>query len=233
VVNLRDEEHTVSTRNAGKRIRLLIADDERLFRDGLRVLLETERCFEVVGYAADGAQTVRLAKQLKPDVLLLDVVMPRMGGLDTLRALRENRLRVKTILVTGSIERTDVLNALQLGAHGVVLKDVDPELLFKSIHVAMRGEYWVDCTAVSDLVTALREASPAPAVSAEQRSFALTEREFEIVLAVAGAQSNKQIAQQLRISPETVKHHLTKIYDKVGASTRLELVLFAKQHGLL
>jgi two-component system nitrate/nitrite response regulator NarL len=223
----------VSTPKAGKRIRLLIADDERLFREGLRVLLETEPSFEVVGYAADGAQTVRLAKQLKPDVLLLDVVMPRMGGLDTLRALRENRLRVKTILVAGSIERTEVLNALQLGAHGVVLKDVDPEFLFKSIHVAMRGEYWIDRTAVSDLVTALREASPAPAVPAEQPSFGLTEREFEIVLAVAGAQSNKEIAQQLRISPETVKHHLTKIYDKVGASTRVQLALFAKEHGLL
>jgi two-component system nitrate/nitrite response regulator NarL len=223
----------LSTPKAGKRIRLLIADDERLFREGLRVLLETEPCFEVVGYASDGAETVRLAKQLKPDVLLLDVVMPRMGGLDTLRALRRHRLRVKTILVTGSIERTAVLNALQLGAHGVVLKDVAPELLFKSIHVVMGGEYWMDRAAVSDLVTALREASPKPDVPAAQRPFGLTRRELEIVTAVAGGQSNKEIAQQLRISEETVKHHLTRIYDKVGASTRLELALFARHHGLV
>jgi two-component system nitrate/nitrite response regulator NarL len=223
----------LSTPKAGKRIRLLIADDERLFREGLRVLLETESCFEVVGYAADGAETLRLAKQLKPDVLLLDVAMPRMGGLDTLRALRENRRRVKTILVTGSIERTAVLNALQLGAHGVVLKDVPPELLFRSIHVAMRGEYWVDRTAVSDLIAAFRQACPAADVPAAQRSFRLTDREFEIVVAVAGGQSNNEIAQQLRISTETVKHHLTRIYDKVGASTRLELALFARHHGLV
>jgi two-component system nitrate/nitrite response regulator NarL len=223
----------LSTPKAGKRIRLLIADDERLFREGLRVLLETEPCFQVVGYASDGAETVRLAKQLKPDVLLLDVVMPRMGGLDTLRALRKHRLRVKTILVTGAIERTAVLNALQLGARGVVLKDVDPELLFKSIHVAMRGEYWMDRAAVSDLVTALREASPQPDVPAAQRPFGLTRRELEIVTAVAGGQSNREIAQQLRISEETVKHHLTRIYDKVGASTRLELALFARHHGLV
>jgi two-component system nitrate/nitrite response regulator NarL len=223
----------LSTPKAGKRIRLLIADDERLFLEGLRVLLETEPGFEVVGYASDGAETVRLAKQLKPDVLLLDVVMPRMGGLDTLRELRRHRLRVKTILVTGSIERTTVLNALQLGARGVVLKDVAPEVLFKSIHVAMRGEYWMDRTAVSDLVTALREASPKPDVPAAERPFGLTRRELEIVTAVASGESNKEIAQQLGISEETVKHHLTRIYDKVGASTRLELALFARHHGLV
>ncbi|PYR94168.1 MAG: DNA-binding response regulator [Acidobacteria bacterium] len=216
-----------------ERIRLLIADDERLFREGLRVLLETEPGFEVVGYAADGAQTIDLAKQLNPDVLLLDVAMPRMGGLDTLRALKGNRLHVKTILVTGSIDRTEVLNALQLGAHGVVLKGAAPELLFKSIHVAMRGEYWVDRTAVSDLIAAFREASPLPDAPAAQRPFGLTEREFDIVIALTGGLSNKEIAQQLGISEETVKHHLTKIYDKVGASTRLELALFAKHHGLV
>jgi two-component system, NarL family, nitrate/nitrite response regulator NarL len=199
----------------------------------LRVLLETEPDFEVVGYAADGAQTIHLAKQLNPDVLLLDVAMPRMGGLDTLRALKENRLHVKTILVTGSIDRTELVNALQLGAHGVVLKGAAPELLFKSVHVVMRGEYWVDRTAVSDVIAAFREASPLPDAPAARCPFGLTGREFDIVVALTGALSNKQIAQQLGISDETVKHHLTKIYDKVGASTRLELALFAKHHGLV
>jgi two-component system, NarL family, nitrate/nitrite response regulator NarL len=223
----------VSGPDPGGRIRLLIADDERLFREGLRVLLETEPGFEVVGYAADGAETIQLAKQLNPDVLLLDVAMPRMGGLDTLRALKVNRVQVKTILVTGSIDRTEVLNALQLGAHGVVLKGAAPELLFKSIHVAMRGEYWVDRTALGDVIAAFREASPLSDAPAAQRPFGLTGREFDIVVALTGGLSNKEIAQQLEISEETVKHHLTKIYDKVGASTRLELVLFAKHHGLV
>jgi two-component system nitrate/nitrite response regulator NarL len=106
-------------------------------------------------------------------------------------------------------------------------------MLFKSIHVAMRGEYWVDGTAVSDLIAIFREASPLPDAPAAQRRFGLTDREFDIVVALTGGLSNQEIAQQLGISEETVKHHLTKIYDKVGTSTRLELVLFARHHGLV
>jgi two-component system, NarL family, nitrate/nitrite response regulator NarL len=217
--------------SVGKRIRLLIADDERLFREALRLLLETEPSFEVVGYAANGNDTIRLAKEVKPDVLLLDLVMPHMGGFDTLRALAASRVSIRTILVTAAIERSDVLMALQLGARGVVLKDVSPELLFKSIRVVMSGEYWVDGSAVSDLISALRQATSAKV--AEEPKFALTPRELEITVAVAAGYSNREIARQLHISRETVKHHLTKIYDKVGASTRVELAVFAHHHKLL
>jgi two-component system, NarL family, nitrate/nitrite response regulator NarL len=216
-----------------KRIRLLLADDERLFREALRFFLETDPAFEVIGYAADGAETVRLAKQLKPDVLLLDVAMPRLGGLDTLRALSAAHVRVRTILVTGRIARTEALIALQLGARGIVLKDASPDLLLKSIHVVMHGEYWVDSTAVTDLISAYRAAPPAEPAPAAAPKLQLTQREREIVIAVAAGRSNQEVARQLKISKETVKHHLTSIFDKVGASSRLELALFAHRHDLL
>jgi two-component system, NarL family, nitrate/nitrite response regulator NarL len=216
-----------------KRVRLLLADDERLFREALRLMLEAVPGFDVVGHAADGAETVRLAKQLKPDVLLLDVGMPRLGGLDTLRALSAAQVHVKTILVTGNIARNDVLTALQLGARGIVLKDASAELLLKSIHVVMQGEYWLDGVAVTDLISAYRSATPAPAIPQPQAAFQLTHREREIVAAVANGQSNLEIANNLHISKETVKHHLTAIFDKVGASTRLELALFAIHHHIV
>jgi two-component system, NarL family, nitrate/nitrite response regulator NarL len=212
-------------------IRLLVADDERLFRDALCALLESEPSFDVVGCAADGEETIRLARQVQPDVLLLDLAMPPMSGLDTLRALSASRVSTRTVLLTGAIELPDVLMALQLGARGVVLKDVSPALLFKSIRTVMSGEYWVGGSAVPDLISALREAAPARA--SEQPKFGLTARELEIVVAVAAGRSNREIARELHISHETVKHHLARIYDKVGASTRVELAVFALHHNLL
>jgi two-component system nitrate/nitrite response regulator NarL len=222
---------SMSMADARKRIRLLIADDVRLFRDALSVLLETEPSFEVVGYAANGDETIPLATRLKPDVLLLDLVMPHMGGIETLRALSAAQVPVRTILLTAAIERPDVLIALQLGARGVLLKDASPELLFKSIRVVMAGQYWVDATAVSDVISAFRAAAPAADAAAPPK-FGLTRRELEIVIAVAAGESNREISRRLNISQETVKHHLTNIYNKVGASTRVELALFAVHNNL-
>jgi two-component system nitrate/nitrite response regulator NarL len=221
----------MSMADAKKPIRLLIADDVRLFRDALSALLETEPSFEVVGYAANGDETIPLAAQLKPDVLLLDLAMPHMGGIETLRALAAAQLPVRTILLTAAIERPDVLIALQLGARGVLLKDASPELLFKSIRVVMTGQYWVDATAVSDVISAFRAATPA--ADAAPLKFGLTRRELEIVIAVAAGESNREISRRLTISQETVKHHLTNIYNKVGASTRVELALFALHNNLV
>src|SRR5688572_23850783 len=114
-------------------IRILIADDERLFREALRVLLETEGGFRVVAGASDGVETVHMVRRLKPDILLLDLAMPGLAGLDALRALASGRLGVRTLVLTGGITREDIIAALQLGARGVVLKDAAPELLFRSI----------------------------------------------------------------------------------------------------
>jgi len=215
-----------------KRIRLLIADDERLFREALRVLLETEPGFRVVGYASDGAEAVSLARKLKPDVLLLDLAMPRVPGMEALRALTNGAKPVRTIVVTAAITRAEVVTALQQGARGIVLKDVSSELLFKSIRAVVAGQYWVGHESVSDLITALRQSQPAPETQRTAR-FDLTPREIEIVQAVVKGYSNKEIASQLGVAEDTIKHHLTSIFDKVGVSSRLELALFAVHHNLL
>jgi two-component system nitrate/nitrite response regulator NarL len=217
---------------APRRIRVLIADDETLFREALRLLLETEPDFRVVGYASDGVEAVALARKLKPDVILLDLAMPRLPGLEALRSIASGSKSVRTILLTAAMTRTDVITALQHGAHGIVMKDAPPDLLFKSIHAVMKGEYWIQREAVADLVAAVRASRPAvPQASA--RRFNLTQRELEIIQAVVDGLPNKEIASRLGVREATVKHHLTSIFDKVGVSNRLELALFAMHHNLV
>ena len=212
-------------------IRILIADDHAMFRKGLRSLLSTEAGLTVVGEAESGEEAVRMARALHPDILLLDVAMPGLSGMEALSELAAAPIPVRTILLTASIEKPDVVKALKLGAAGVVLKASQPAELFKSIRGVMTGQHWIGREAVSDLVEALRtldedSASPRP-------RFGLTPRELEVTSAVVSGFSNKEIAKKLVLSEDTVKHHLTNIFDKVGASNRLELALFAVHHRLL
>jgi len=212
-------------------IRILIADDHPIFRDGLRRLLQAEG-LHVVGEAPNGEEAVKLAGQLKPDILLLDVAMPQKPGLEALRELSEAKTPVRTILLTAAIERTQIVEALQLGARGVVLKESATELLLKSIRAVMQGEFWVGRESVSDLVQTLRELMPPAGAEARKTKFGLTPRELEIISAIVAGYSNRDIAQKFSISEQTVKHHLTNTFDKLGVSTRLELALFAVNHGL-
>jgi DNA-binding NarL/FixJ family response regulator len=213
-------------------VRILIADDHALFRDGLRRLLETERDFRVVGGARDGLESPKLAKALRPDILLLDLAMPRAGGLEALRAMAEAPSPVRTILLTGSIETRQIVQAIQLGARGVVLKESAAELLFGSIRAVMAGQYWLGRETVADLVQALRALTPHRRRRSPPGTFGLTARELEIVSAVVAGLPNRDIAGKFSLSEQTVKHHLTRIFDKVGVSTRVELAVFAIHHGL-
>jgi two-component system, NarL family, nitrate/nitrite response regulator NarL len=214
-------------------IRIVIADDHPIFRDGLRRLLEAEPDLKVIGEASDGNDAVKLARQLKPDVMLLDLAMPRQPGLEALRDLSTGGANgVKVILLTAAAEKHQIVEALQLGARGVVLKDSATQLLLKSIHTVMAGEYWVGREAVSNLVQYLRTQMQASNEESRQKKFGLTPRELEIVSAVVAGYSNKEIAEYFKISEDTVKHHLSNIFDKLGVSTRLELALFAVNQGL-
>jgi len=212
-------------------IRVLIADDHALFRDGLRKLLESEEGFEVVGEAPDGEMLVALARKTQADVILLDLAMPRQDGMEVLRELAASDIPVRTLVLTASIDKDQIVRALKLGAYGVILKESSTQRLFDSIRCVMAGQYWVGRESVSDLVRALRTVSPGESTT-RSREFGLTPREMEIVTLVVAGYSNPDIAQRCSISEQTVKHHISNIFNKLGVSNRLELALFAVNHRL-
>ena len=212
-------------------VRILIADDHPIFRDGLKRLLESEHGFRVVGEACDGIEAVELVRKLNPEILLLDLAMPRRAGIEALRDLSTESVPVRVILLTAGAEKEQIVEALQLGARGVVLKDSATQILLKSIRAVMDGEYWVGRESVSNLVQYLRSLIGSGTPSRRSR-YGLTPRELEIISAVVAGYANREIAEHFKISEDTVKHHLSNIFDKLGVSTRLELALFAVNQAL-
>ena len=216
----------------GRPIRILIADDHPILREGLRKLLEAEPGFSVVGEAADGEVAVELAAKVDADVLLLDLAMPRLSGLEVLAQLARSGRPLLTIILTAGIERAEIVRALQLGARGVVVKESATELLNACIRAVVAGKYWVGHEGIGDLVQALRRLSGSDDTSPPPMTL-LTPRELEIISAVVEGASNKEIGEHLGLSTQTVKTHMSSIFDKLGVSSRLELALFAVHHHLL
>ena len=213
-------------------VRVGIADDHPIFRDGLRRLLEIEAGFVVVGEAADAQQAFELTIRHKPDILLLDLAMPRESGLDALRTMPELSRSTRVLVLTAAIDKADIAKALMLGARGVVLKESATAVLIEAIRTVLTGRYWVGRGPVEDIVVALQEMQQSLTQPAPTRDFGLTERELKIVALIVDAAGNKEIAERLGISEKTVKNHLTNIFDKTGVSGRLELALFAINHHL-
>ena len=213
-------------------IRVLIADDHPVVRVGLRNMLQGDPLIKVVGEARDGVEALDLARKFLPDILLLDLAMPIVAGMEALREMTSGNLNTRTIVLTGLIDNRQVLEALQLGARGIVLKDAAVEHLSECIRTVMQGQYWLEGRPVQNLVQVLRDltvqTAPPP-----RRTFGLTIRELEVVTLITEGCTNKDIAKQFGISEETVKRHLTNIFNKLGVGNRLELALFALNHNLL
>ena len=217
-----------------KTIRIVIADDHPILREGLRKLLEAEPDLRVIGEAGDGVEAVKAVRRLKPDLLLLDLAMPRQTGLEALREIGTlASTATRTVVLAAAIEKAQVAQAIQLGARGVVLKESATQLLLRCIRAVMGGQYWVGHEVVSSLVEALRDLLPAADGGDRQDHFGITRREMEVINAIVSGYTNKDIAQKFSLSEQTVKHHLTNIFDKLGVSNRLELALFAVNHHLV
>lgn len=201
-----------------RQLRLVIADNNPIFRDGLRRLLEAEADLKVLGEASDGVEAVKLVRQLNPDILLLDLAMPKHPGLEVLRDLSSpgKEAPVRVILLTAAADKGQIVEALQLGARGVVLKDSASRLLLKAIQTVMAGEYWLGRESVSTLVQYLRSLMHSRYDEAPQRNLGLTPREIEIVSAVVAGYSNKEIAEYFKISVDSVKRYLSNIFVKLG-----------------
>ena len=213
------------------RITILIADDHALFREALRKVLETDPELSIAGEAADGRDAVRLAAELRPDIVLLDLRMPQTAGLEALREIARVTPSTRTLVLTASLGETDLIDALKLGARGVVMKDSTPTLLVKGIRSVMAGEYWVSRDCIGELVERARDRRTSDEAAADGSAFGLTPREQQIVAAVLEGCSNDEIAAKYAVTAKTVKHHLTNIYSKLGVSNRVELALLAVHRG--
>src|SRR5512140_3376389 len=223
------------------KIRIVVADDHPIFRDGLCKLLALEPDFEVVAQAQDGHQVLEVLQKFEPDVLLLDLKMPGLDGLATLQRLQASRNKTKVIVLTASDDKNEFVQAMKLGTSGIVLKQTATELLIKSIRKVHAGEIWLDShttAAVMRQFAQADEAPPPPPMSApmpatrERERPPLSAREREIVALVAQGFKNKEMAEKMFISEQTVKNHLHNIFDKLGVSDRLELALYAIHHNL-
>jgi two-component system nitrate/nitrite response regulator NarL len=214
-------------------IRIVVADDHPVVRFGVKNMLMSDPGFDVVGEAEDGDVAITQTIELEPDILLLDLHMPRLPGLEAMRAIMSKAARVKIVLLTATISTQQIIEALQLGARGIVLKDSVSGQLAESLRAVLSGDYWIGGERVANLVQALSGLMQQASVVPERKTFGLTPREIAVVQCIVEGCSNKAISSQFAISEETVKRHLSNVFDKTGVSTRLELALFAITHKLV
>ncbi|RKZ85698.1 MAG: DNA-binding response regulator [Gammaproteobacteria bacterium] len=212
-------------------IRILLVDDHSLFRTGIKSLLESQDGFEVVGEASDGLEGVKRAKQLKPNVVLLDLHMPGTSGLDALQMLTEDVPETEVLMLTVSEDAQDLMQALRSGARGYLLKNIEIEFLIDSIRRAVKGESVMSPQMSVALVDAVRE--PSIEKEPEKETVKLTPRESEIIIMLAQGESNKSIARTLGLAESTVKIHVQGILRKLKITSRVQAAVYAVEHGLM
>jgi NarL family two-component system response regulator LiaR len=205
-------------------IRIVIADDHKVLRRGLRTFLELDPELVVVGEAADGAEAVRLVHQLQPDVVLMDLLMPVMDGITATAMIRRELPETEVLALTSVLEDASVVGAVRAGAIGYLLKDTEADALCRAIKAAVEGQVQLTPQAVARLMQSVRAPeSPQP----------LTERETEVLRLLAQGQANKQIARSLHIAEKTVKVHVSNILGKLGVQSRTQATLYAIRIGLV
>jgi NarL family two-component system response regulator YdfI len=209
-------------------IRILVADDHLIIRQGLRLILETEDGFEIVGEAADGVEALRLSAELHPAVVLMDLRMPGMDGLTAIERLHGEQPEIAVMILTTFNEDDLMMRGLRAGAKGYLLKDTDRATLFHTIRAAARGETLLQPEILARVLSQTGERR-APVASAAD----LSERELEVLQEVARGERSKEIAVSLGISERTVKAHLASIYNKLGVDSRAAAIAVAAQMGLL
>jgi len=213
-----------------KPIRVLITDDHLIVREGLRLILETAEGIEIVGEASDGAECLQLVPELKPDVILMDLQMPRMDGITAIDHLRSEHPETAIVILTTFNEDDLMIRGLQAGARGYLLKDTNRENLLDTIHAAAKGETLLKPEMLARVLAARSNPKPSPVSQADST---LTDRELEVLQAAARGERNKEIAYKLGITERTVKAHLASIYQKFGVDSRAAAVAIAAQKGLL
>jgi DNA-binding NarL/FixJ family response regulator len=221
------------------KIRIVVADDHPIFRDGLCRLLALEEDFVIVAQAHDGREVLQVLQEHEPDILLLDLKMPNLDGLGTLQRLQANRNQTKVIVLTASEDKNEFVQAVKFGTSGIVLKQTATELLIKSIRKVHAGEIWLDSNTTAAVMRQFATPDDAPAPppvqappTRDRDRSPLSQREREIVSLVAQGFKNKEMAEKMFISEQTVKNHLHNIFDKLGVSDRLELALYAIHNNL-
>jgi NarL family two-component system response regulator YdfI len=213
-------------------IRVLIADDHQVVREGLRMILEAEEGFQVVGEAADGVEAVELTGQSQPQVILMDLRMPRMDGLEAIERIRAQWPHVAIVILTTYDEDDLMVRGLRAGALGYLLKDTSRQELFVCLRAAARGDALLKPEVIARVLSSASE-SPVGRKHRGPHEISLTERELEVLEGAAQGERNKEIAVRLGITERTVKAHLTSIYNKLGVDSRASAVAVAMQSGLL
>lgn len=214
-------------------IRILLVDDQALFRQGLRAILGLQPDFVVVGEAADGEQALRLAGTLKPEVILMDVRMPVLDGVEATRRLHTAQPGSRVIMLTTFDDDEYVFEALRNGAAGYLLKDTSPEKLFEAVRATARGESFLQPSIAAKVVDEFARLAKLSPERPQALPEALSPRELEILRLIATGASNRDIAAQLYITEGTVKNHVTEILGKLGVSDRTKAALKARDLGLL
>ncbi len=211
-------------------LRVLLVDDHQMVRKGLLFFLSTQPGITVVGEAETGQDALRLADELEPDVVLLDLVLPDFSGIDAIQIIHEKHPTIDVIVLTSFIDGSKVKNAIRAGAAGYLMKDIDPTELAAAIHATRRGEIYLHPEAAHQLAAALR---PGPGEQEEPPPDILTERELEVLTLVARGMSNREISEQLNISLKTVKAHVSSILQKLGIESRVQAALYALRHDVV